>query len=566
MAIYVKKEPNIISKQHIVTVSYNTPKTVLQQHAEQLVVSPDTRTIWYAGVPYGTSYQFAPQNNTNVSGDVFGDVTSHSLNGKNELAVGTGIVTYNNNTVGIGIYNKYNNTTTDSNAYAFTIGNGTSNTTRSNALTVTRAGDVTAYQIANTKLDTSYVSSLGSNASVNIILKALLTPSNYYEPILTLYQSVAASGQNRNVLVSKSFTSFNFGVYWESNKPKYDTTFIYKYVEQNTKLPSGVTLDMLGYTKCIVASDGSTTNYKTGSLNYKINVNTNTSGTVKQYTMTYDKIQPSQTNLSEIYNGKNSAYFTINNGSVNYTWAPVVTFAASTPGINYAVNQTLTFYYETPQLNYFKQLVDNGVFVFSDGKAWTSIKSKTLSIRLPIYWGFYLVYGFFGTNTVWEKTIPTNVIEDALNNTSSSGQITHRYKKYALITNNYNTVYLPTSLKENASVYFGKTKMDIDSYSDGKVKYFFVAFRTGYIKLADSTDTAPLKAKTGAGSDVVALAAQTNVTINYKDATYTNNNTWQYTVYAGKLDAQTVYFDEESASGVNIRIRMLQTGLNGTAK
>ena len=569
MAIYVKKEPNLISKQHIVTVSYSGPKTVLQQHAEQLVVSPDTRTIWHEGVPYGTSYQFAPQNNSNVSGDVFGDVTSHSLNAKNELAVGTGIVTYNNNTVGIGIYNKYNNTTTDSESYAFAIGNGTSNTARSNAMTVTRAGDVVAYQISDTKLDTSYVSSLGRAANVNIVLKALLNVPEEYKDRKP--QFTVSLGSTQNILVGASSTSQTISGSFSNNRPHYGEKYIYKYIENNDKLPSGITNNDLGYTSSLRGD--SSQNYKTqydGYLKYSAFKviysisSADTSPVLNSVTPPFYLNQlpaQSESALTKPYGA--ATYYTFYFGTdSSHTSATTVIpqVQPKKPGIYQMAKINANIYWDTQQSMCFQQLLDKGVAVLCEGEKgvwnggnlYTNINKEAL-----MYVGFNFYYGIFGLTS--QDSVPTADIMNKIINGASQSGVENVIKKTVLVTNNANTGYLPST---NTEVVFGKTKMGITSFSNGAKKCVFFAFPTGYWSQANYNSAA-------AGDYKIAQTPGDNLPRQNFGTEYsfttnitTNGVTNQYTVLVSAVVTGTIYFSGDTTSNSCVYLKLNQTGLN----
>lgn len=569
MAIYVKKESNLISKQHIVTVSYSTPKTVLSQHAKQLVVSPDTRTIWYEGVPYGTSYQFAPQNNGNVSGDVFGDVTSHSLNAKNELAAGTGIVTYNNNTVGIGIYNKYNNTTTDSQSYAFAIGNGTSNTSRSNAMTVTRAGDVFAYQIANTKLDTSYVSSLGAAANVNIVLKALLNVPTEYKDRKP--QFTVSLGSTQNLLVGATSASQTISGSFSNNRPHYGEKYIYKYIENNDKLPSGVTNNDLGYASSLRGDSSQT--YKTqyeGYLKYSAfniitNINNEGAAPVVNSTTTPFYLNQltaqSETALSKPYS--DAKYYTFYFGtdaSHTATTTVIPQVKPTKPGIYQLAKINANIYWDTQQSMCFQQLLDKGVAVLCEGEkgVWNNGNLYTnINKEVLMYVGFNFYYGIFGLTS--QDTVPTaDMMNKIINGTSQSG-VENIIKKTIPVTYASKTEYLPTS---NTDVIFGKTRMGVSSFSAGAKKCVFFAFPTGYWSQNNYNTSA-------AGDFKIAQTPGNNLPTQKFGNEYsfttnitTNGVTNQYTVLASAVTTGTIYFSGDTTAYSCVYLKLNQTGLN----
>lgn len=554
-------EPNIISPQHIITVSYEEPTTVLQKHWDQLVISQDTRTIWYQGYPYGTSYQFAPKG-SNVSGDVFGDATGHSLNGTNEFVSGTCNVAYGATSAVFGSYNKYKATTVvPGESYIFCIGNGISTSNRSNALTVTKGGNVTAYEIAYTKLDTSYVTSLGQAADMNTVLKALLEAAKYYKPTFAYSCSAVETAAARNALVGTAFTSFGMQIYWASNKPQYETDYIYKYITENKALPSGVALSMLGYTDCLTNSASGPDNYSS-NINYSINIYI--SATVNTpIPITYPKLTARDSSkLVPIYTDK---FFKISNANL-YTFNA---FAVNKPGYFELINTALKIYYNKPQINYFPQLVQNGVYVQSDSAAWSNGQVYSLPIRVPVYFGYYFIHGIFTSNTDYE-TIPDSLIIDAMNNkTGGTGALTNVKMFYNLVTNKYNLNYLPAS---KSWVYFGSKKMgNISEYSDGKIKYFLIAFPTNYYMPSQKdgkTGTAvtePIEFVPGENMSSNAIACQRKLETTWTHSTYTAGKGINYTVWAGKINASTIYFSDETESKPNVRVIMNQQNLGNSA-
>lgn len=569
MAVYVKKEPNLISKQHIVTVSYSAPKTVLQEHAKQLVVSPDTRTIWYEGIPYGTSYQFAPQNNSNVSGDVFGDVTSHSLNAKNEFAVGTGIVTYNNNTVGIGIYNKYNKTTTDSQAYAFTVGNGTSNTSRSNAMTVTRAGDIVAYQISNTKLDTSYVSSLGQAANVNIVLRALLNVPEEYKSRKPQFN--VSLGSTQNILIGAKSVQQTISGSFSNNRPHYGEKYIYKYIEQNAKLPNGITNADLGYASALRGD--SSQNYKTqydGYLKYSVIKvissinNADSSPTLNSVTPSFYLNQlaaQTDSTLSKPYS--DAKYYTFYFGtdtSHTSTITIIPQITPKKPGIYQMAKINSNIYWDTQQTMCFQQLLDKGVAVLAEGdkgvwnngNLYTNINKEAL-----MYVGFNFYYGIFGLTS--QDSVPTaDMMNKIINATTQSG-VENVIKKTVLVTNNNNISYLPNS---NTEVIFGKTKMGVTSFSSGAKKCVFFAFPTGYWTQTNYNSSAvgdfKIAQTPGDNLPTQKFGTEYSFTTNIT----TNGVTTQYTVLVSSVVTGTIYFSGDTTAKSCVYLKLNQTNLN----
>lgn len=552
-------ETNLISEQHILTVAYQEPIDLLANRFNQIVAVPDTRTLWYKGWPYGTAYQFAKKD-SDASGDVFGDVLSHSLNGPNEIVSGTGNVAYTENGAVFGSFNKYSNIKEGEGAYLFCVGNGTDNNNRSNAMTVMNNGDVVAYRLSYTKLDTSYVTSLGESATMDVVLSALLTPAEYYTPSI-YFSSSGETSETRNKLVGTSFNDFTVSMTWSSNtKPKYQTEYIYSYIKKNNKFPNGISMSVLGYTNCLVCSNGKTDNYNS-NLDYFINIHTSQTETVK-VDITYNKLpERDENNLIPIYNGNNNMSFSIG-GSTSYT---IKGFKLDTdkPGVFYLTNTTIPVYYDTPQLNYFNQLAERGAYTFSDSKAWKTVQSTNVSINIPVYFGYYFIYGIFTSNTNYTDKIPDTEIIDAMNSTvGGSGNLTNTKIFYKIVTCKCNTGYLPTG---NSTIYFGKSKMGCDSYSDGKVKYFIIAFPEGYINVTNA-ESDPIKILTAASPVESPIDTQRTTTIDWTHSLYTNNKNIKYRVFVGKMNVSTIYFGNETSTNENIRVTMNQTGLSGEIK
>lgn len=395
----------------------------LGTYYNHIVFDPSSRTIWHEGVPYGTAYQFNDSSG-HFNNDVFGDINSHQVSGNNNVMMGscnqTGHQTQNG--LFIGTYNKCDDS---SYSYIFTIGNGDGNNNRSNLLAIHKAKDSTDrtqtsligylnVEHLKSNISDSYVSSLGKSATADIILKALLTPADYYKPsgfsftLTNLTQNIECGYAISPIRVSK--------VTLPTKMSKWDYTYIATYIKNNTTLPSDVHLSDLGYawTFCNQRLDCTWvwwTDNKNDSSKYIDLVGANqvvkfdgtklntfgsfTFSSVKRYTPHPSTVSPNrQCNIADINADvtlHKSAYY---GGDIVIDFANVI---INKPG-KYQCGQSISSHvcYTVPQLSYFKQLVDNGVYVVSDKNAWTTVRTSTYKVNdnfCTIYTGYKFYYG-----------------------------------------------------------------------------------------------------------------------------------------------------------------------------
>lgn len=426
---YQSENQNLIAKKSgSITYTHDFEhKNVLDSNIQQtlgsyynhIVFDPSSRTIWHEGVPYGTSYQFN-DSTEHYNNDVFGDINTHQVSGNNNVLMGnsnqTGHKTQNG--LFIGAYNKCDDS---SYSYIFTIGNGENDSTRSNLLAIHKATDssdrtqtsLTGYlnvEHLESNISDSYVSSLGKSATADIILKALLTPADYYKPsglsftLTNTVQNIECGQKIAPIQVSS--------VKLPTKMSKYDYQYIADYIKKNNKLPDKINLSDLGYawTFCNKISDSEyiwwTDKYNDSSkrvilknANQTVNLNNNQLETTingdKIYTPNPSTVSPDIlcdiTDINKIVN----LDLAQSNGSNT-----VIDFNGITlnnPGTYKCGKQISTsVLYTIPQLSYFKQLVDNGVYVVSDKNAWTNNGILQYNISndfITIYTGFMFYYG-----------------------------------------------------------------------------------------------------------------------------------------------------------------------------
>lgn len=585
--INILNQRSVTVTKDIQTVSSEENQSYLAAHWDQLVISPNTRTIWHNGLPFGTAYQFA-QND--ASGDVFGDTLTHTISAKNGFAAGEHLKVVSDNAVAVGKYN-HDELVDNKPGYSFMIGNGTSDESRSNAFCVTAGGgvfadgDFTAYQISNTKLDTSYVTSLGSAASMNVVLKALLTAPKYYSPTTSHFTNVNTTASMSWALVGQKFDNFNIQFVWNAYtgsgasavrcRAAYEGSYIYDYIEKNNKFPD-ITVQVssaashkfglqdLGYTECLIKDN--TDNFSS-DLSWPIKVATaaNTStGTLT--TANVNIISPKlpvkdNTKAVQIYNGTNPYKFKFNSAAVAESYT-VAGFTLPKAGIYKVINnQTMTIGYGAQQESFFAQLYENTPPVFVKGGS-PSAGSLNIIWNYSVAAGYYMVYGLFQKSKVVEKMDNQSVL-NAMDQQQGSGDsaITFNtsYIKYIKIGGNFNTVYLPTSSTE---VYFGSNKIGAAKYSENGVKYFFVAFPQNNFNVTQKATGDWIHYKASTVASDAAIGNQTELKdVSWTHSTYTGGSAINYKVYVGMLNFDSLDFGTESKDQVNIHLTMNQTGL-----
>lgn len=413
-----------------VNIDNDSIQKILTENYKHIVFDSSTRTIWYEGIPYSVSYQF--NNESSYNNTVLGDSLTHGVSGVNNIISGE----YNqmssviNGGIALGSYNKCDDTNTYS--YIFTIGNGDGEGNRSNLLAIHKAKDstdrtttsLTGYlnvENLESNISYSYVSSLGKSATADIILKALLTPSEYYKPsglsinLTNTLQNKECGDKIENITINS--------ITLPQPMSKYDYTYIAEYIKNNNKLPANIKLSDFGYAWAFTSPDGNW--WTNGQVHTVKPLNSNQSVTLKNNRLV------TEVNSSKVYN---TVSININKDSItdihqtNSTLVlpqdqnnVVIDFSKiqiNNPGTyKCGKKMSLSVYYTVPQLSYFEQLVKNNVFVISDGNAWTSeingITTETPDDFCTIYTGFQFYYGmcYAETNNAQDSTFFQKLLE-----------------------------------------------------------------------------------------------------------------------------------------------------------
>lgn len=467
-----------------VNVNNDNTQNVLIKNYKHIVFDSSTRTIWYEGVPYGVSYQF--NNSNSYNNTVLGDSLTHGVSGVNNIISGS----YNqmssviNGGIALGSYNKCDNTNTYS--YIFTIGNGEDEKHRSNLMAIHQANDstdrtttsLTGYlnvDYLESNISYSYVSSLGKSATADIILSALLEPAPYHLPYNIQIKYLTYGSQT--IELGNKFKNPTIGLVWSSpGGLSYDYNYIETYINKYSKLPNGITLDDLGYTKgilddagilCLDYTDNHTAspltfsipgcymNFKTATTN---GLNFPTPSTVKPCTFQLntnqiiDKTKLTKLKYPSFTSQSSQNIFDISN--LYFKVPGTVTFS------NYNISEkvTKTFAFAEQQNNYFKQLYDKGIMVVSDSNKTHNILVKvnlpnpTLKIGVPYLYGLV------------NDTNSGNLTKDEFQKLIGDTAETANLKKSSVIY---------TNSSKDETIYFGANKL---GNKDGNV--VFIGFPT----------------------------------------------------------------------------------------
>lgn len=442
----------------------------------KLLFDKDKRTIWRKGYPYGTSY-YPLANDQGGSGDVFGTIRGHVIPERVENAVVMG--SHNqasvNNSLALGEYNLSDS----SNSYIFSIGNGKDSTQRSNLLQVNTGGELKTGYIAYTRLDTSYVTSLGEDATMDIVMEALLTAPEYYAPRPGNF-SITSPGI-KNIQYQGSLNSSPISITWKTNKPYWCDEYVIKQVTSNTILPNNVKLEHLSYT-----------DYLTNSTKEKPTSQITIQGTKPIYGNT-EKItiilpqRKEDSSYSErIYKNQNDDNYTF---SMNYNNIGNITNAEL--GYYTLVDDStkITIYYGGPQTNYFSQLVDKNVFVKNKSKAF---KSDSFTLTIPtskVYVGLYSIFGVYVSKDPYTLTNINNIKNDADLANPTSVQFNGTYSKTMQLFT-ANIVNGGVNENQGGVTFFTNSLLNINSVTqlNSKLwKHFFIGLPENYCNY-DSTN------------------------------------------------------------------------------
>lgn len=434
----------------------------------KLFFDKDKRTIWRKGYPYGTSY-YPLANEQGGSGDVFGTIRGHVIPERVENAVVMG--SHNqasvNNSLALGEYNLSDS----SNSYIFSIGNGKDSTQRSNLLQVNTGGELKTGYIAYTRLDTSYVTSLGEDATMNKVLNALLTPAEYYAPRPEDFDLSFGVSSIQNIAKGTPIQGFTLTCTWKSRKPKWYQPYIDKYLNENKSLPSDVSLDDLIYTTYLGKSLKSETTYT--STTYVRGKNPDNERIIIK--IPAQTIEENEENITKTIYGGSTSYnlIVVNGNTTEFTPNEIGKYIICNGGEVKDIN------YGPSQVTFFKQLADNNVYVrsiskcFGAGTVTLNIPSLTYYVGVNIYTGIYVS----DTN---ENVKDNNALIDIINKS--------QYKGTSLFTGNLNYFNFNT----NSIDTIGTTRNDFkdknnntpgDNLNNKKFKYIWIGIPTNYINL-----------------------------------------------------------------------------------
>lgn len=513
-----------------VNVNNDSIQNILIENYKHVVFDSSTRTIWYKGIPYGVSYQFNETNSYNNT--VLGEVLTHGVSGVNNIISGS----YNqmssviNGGIALGSYNKCDNTNTYS--YIFTIGNGESEKKRSNLLAIHKAKDstdrtttsLTGYlnvEHLESNISYSYVSSLGKSATADIILKALLTPAEYYKPsglsinLTNTVQNIECGGEIQDITISS--------ITLPKPMSKYDYNYIGEYIKNNNKLPDNIKLSDFGYAWTFTDTEG---HWWTDGYEYTVkpsNSNqsvaftpdgliTTTNNPSKSYrTIRVNVAKDSTTDISrtnstlELEANQDSTVINFSNIKINY------------PGTYKCGKKiSLSVYYTVPQLSYFEQLVKNNVFVISDGNAWTNpineVKTEIGDNFCTIYTGFQFYYGMCYAET----DTPQNAkfFKDLLEGTAP---IANRSK---IIKKQLTTVNVGSMLSSGTIQFYSNM---FDGGADKKYNCAFICFPENNLTVTKNFGGTYWLYKSGPGDPESTLSGDTSDPRNY-DYTFNSYN------------------------------------------
>ncbi len=441
----------------------------------------DKRTLWYNGMPYGTAYYKITDgrlsnSSENLYCDVFGTVRDHQMTKDINYAVimGSNNQASVNNSLALGKYNKSTeNIDGNTKNYIFSIGNGKDMDNRSNLLQVDTEGKLTTSYISYTMLDTSYVSSLGQDATMNVVMEALLTAPKYYAPKSSDF-SIISPGI-KNISYQSTLDSSQISITWKTNKPYWCDEYVIKQVISNTVLPNNVKLEHLSYT-----------DYLTDSTKTKPIEPITIKGTKSIYGNGNNKIEiilPQRTEDSSyserIYKNQNNGNYTF---SMSYNNISKITNADL--GYYKLVDDAtkITIYYGGPQTNYFSQLVDKNVFVKNKSKAF---KPDSFTLTIPtskVYVGLYSIFGVYLSDTPYIQDNFTDIINDANLTNPTSVQFNGTYSKTVQLFT-ANIVNGGVNEKQGGATFFTNSLLNIDSVTqlNSKLwKHFFLGLPKDY--------------------------------------------------------------------------------------
>lgn len=335
------------------------------------------------GVTYAYGYgSHAEGFGSNAIGDYSHAEGAYSYAaGKCSHTQGLGTVAYNAYEVAFG---KYNLSNSGDNPTIYSIGNGQTNSRRSNIIDFRQNGDMHKYGNSYFHdniygpVSYAYVSSLGDTATLDIILSSLLTQPQYTRPNITAQYKINGVWKQTTIETVELGTFFvpEFKVLWPTRTSSDASgTRAENYEGDTSKRPNY----LLGYSYGVVPKGYE---YPDGSLaaNHGISINYNNGGPLGA-----ERTDP---------NACNNAY---------YAYGLYTAHHHGEAGPCYILGETAYTLFSNLQVTYlpfsymyFQQLYDKGVYVHAMGlppKQWLSggvakLGGLKVNGRLKYFWGF----------------------------------------------------------------------------------------------------------------------------------------------------------------------------------
>lgn len=421
------------------------------------------------------------------------------------------------------------------------------------------------------------------------MLNALVTPAEYYKPDASCVQM---TNTVKTVLIGDTLTFDETKVTcgWSKNKPIYHTAYIYKYINDNNKLPDGVSLSYLGYTQAMQfdkAYLNDISKYYNDSLS-ALNIKTASSITFdsankptiqsKSYALYYggDTGQTSDKTLNALYYNNysknpvtsfNFAFY--DNNSAPDKGKTIINPAYNTKLLNVgkyvlmSVTPALTMYYAPPQITYSSQLAGDGIYVTSDKKAWTGTNSISVTGKLEVNVGYRCVFGMFGLNS--DVQVNADIIKAVINKSTHANLCTGAVYNYSIVTYDTDGGYLSKTATDRYFMYntLGASSAQY-APSGAKAICVFFGFPTGHFTATAKSGTSywtqrtavsePRNTFPGSATDPKNYVIE-NVSIS--NATITNNIAINYTFYVAKTSVSSFTLSGPNTdAGVSVGIKL----------
>ena len=129
------------------TVNCPTEEQLKKTVNKMVVFDKKSRTFWINGMPFGNKYYPVSDGNIDATlytngSEVFNDFDNNQANGEYSHAEGKGTIVNNTAEHGCGMFNTSVKSTDADKSTLFSIGNGSDDSHRSNAIEVKKNGDV----------------------------------------------------------------------------------------------------------------------------------------------------------------------------------------------------------------------------------------------------------------------------------------------------------------------------------------------------------------------------------------------------------------------------------------